>query len=54
VHKTDVTTRTRRRHRFCHVQVADRRLAVVEGKGGHRRIAPAANQLFDADGRDLW
>jgi site-specific recombinase XerD len=29
------------------VQVADRRLAVVEGKGGHHRIVPAANRFFD-------
>ena len=28
--------------RFEDVQVADRRLAVVEGKGGHRRVVPAA------------
>jgi len=33
--------------RFCDVQVADRRLAVVEGKGGHHRIVPAANRFFD-------
>jgi integrase/recombinase XerD len=32
--------------RFCDVQVADRRLAVVEGKGGHHRIVPAANRFF--------
>ena len=36
--------------RFCDVQVADRRLAVVEGKGGHHRIVPAANRFFDALG----
>src|SRR5258706_14401614 len=30
------------------VQVAGRRLAVVEGKGGHHRIVPAANRFFDA------
>jgi integrase/recombinase XerD len=27
--------------RFADVQVADRRLAVVEGKGGHHRVVPA-------------
>jgi hypothetical protein len=26
--------------RFQDVQVADRRLAVVEGKGGHHRVVP--------------
>jgi integrase/recombinase XerD len=36
--------------RFCDVQVADRRLAVVEGKGGHHRIVPAANRFFAALG----
>src|SRR5215470_5856283 len=39
--------------RFCDVQVADRRLAVVEGKGGHHRIVPAANRFFDALGACL-
>jgi integrase/recombinase XerD len=28
------------------VQVADRRLAVVEGKGGHHRVVPAANRYL--------
>ena len=32
--------------RFEHVQVADRRLAVVEGKGGHHRVVPAADRFF--------
>jgi integrase/recombinase XerD len=32
--------------RFEHVQVADRRLVVVEGKGGHHRVVPAANRFF--------
>jgi integrase/recombinase XerD len=32
------------------VQVADRRLAVVEGKGGHHRIVPVANRFFAALG----
>ena len=35
------------------MQVADRRLAVVEGKGGHHRIVPAANRFFDALGAYL-
>jgi integrase len=32
--------------RFGDVQVADRRLAVVEGKGGHHRVVPAAGRFF--------
>jgi integrase/recombinase XerD len=36
--------------RFEDVQVADRRLVVVEGKGGHHRVVPAANRFFDALG----
>jgi integrase/recombinase XerD len=36
--------------RLSGVQVADRRLAVVEGRGGHHRIVPAANRFFDALG----
>ena len=36
--------------RFADVQVADRRLVVVEGKGGHHRVVPAANRFFDALG----
>jgi integrase/recombinase XerD len=39
--------------RFCDVQVADRRLAVVEGKGGHHRVVPAANRFFAALGAYL-
>src|SRR6516162_3537647 len=39
--------------RFEHVQVADRRLAVVEGKGGHHRVVPAANRFFDELGAYL-
>jgi integrase/recombinase XerD len=38
--------------RFEDVQVADRRL-VVEGKGGHHRVVPAANRFFDALGAYL-
>jgi len=33
--------------RFGDVQVADRRLAVVEGKGGHHRVVPAADRFFE-------
>src|SRR5262245_63037573 len=36
--------------RFDDVQVADRRLVVVAGKGGHHRVVPAANRFFDALG----
>jgi len=36
--------------RFADVQVADRRLAVVEGKGGHHRIVPVADRFFEALG----
>jgi integrase/recombinase XerD len=39
--------------RFADVQVADRRLAVVEGKGGHHRVIPAANRFFEALGAYL-
>jgi integrase/recombinase XerD len=39
--------------RFCDVQVAGRRLAVVEGKGGHHRVVPAANRFFEALGACL-
>jgi integrase/recombinase XerD len=35
---------------FADVQVADRRLAVVGGRGGRHRIVPAANRFFDALG----
>jgi len=35
---------------FDDVQVAGRRLVVVEGKGGHHRIVPVANRFFDALG----
>jgi len=35
------------------VQVADRRLVVVEGKGGHHRVVPAANRFFGALGEYL-
>jgi Phage integrase family len=35
------------------VQVADRRLAVVEGKGGPHRVVPAADRFFDALGAYL-
>jgi integrase/recombinase XerD len=36
--------------RLSDVQLADRRLVVVEGKGGHHRVVPAANRFFDALG----
>src|SRR6516165_8869464 len=36
--------------RFEDVRVADRRLVVTEGKGGHHRVVPAANRFFDALG----
>jgi integrase/recombinase XerD len=39
--------------RFADVRVADRRLTVVEGKGGHHRIVPAANRFFEALGSYL-
>src|SRR5215469_11719147 len=39
--------------RFCDVQVAGRRLAVVEGKGGHHRIVPAANRFLEELGACL-
>jgi integrase/recombinase XerD len=36
--------------RFEDVQVADRRLVIVEGKGGHHRVVPAASRFFAALG----
>jgi integrase/recombinase XerD len=39
--------------RLEHVQVADRRLIVVEGKGGHHRVVPAANRFFEELGAYL-
>ena len=36
--------------RFEDVQVADRRLVVVEGKGGHHRVVPTANRFSGALG----
>jgi len=39
--------------RFADVQVADRRLVVVEGKGGHHRVVPAADRFFAALGACL-
>lgn len=38
---------------FADVQVADRRLVVTEGKGGHHRVIPAANRFFEALGAYL-
>ena len=39
--------------RFADVQVADRRLVVVEGKGGHHRVVPAADRFFEELGAYL-
>jgi integrase/recombinase XerD len=36
--------------RFDDVQVADQRLVVVAGKGGHHRVVPVANRFFGALG----
>jgi integrase len=36
--------------RFADVQIADRRLVITEGKGGHHRVIPAANRFFGALG----
>ena len=36
--------------RLADVNVADRRLFIVEGKGGHHRVVPVANRFFDALG----
>ena len=43
--------------RFTDVQVADRRLVITQGKGGHHRVVPVANRFFDALGaylHDEW
>jgi integrase/recombinase XerD len=39
--------------RFVDVQIADRRLVITEGKGGHHRVIPVANGFFDALGAYL-
>jgi integrase/recombinase XerD len=39
--------------RLADVQVADRRVFIVEGKGGHHRVVPIANRFFDALGAYL-
>jgi site-specific recombinase XerD len=39
--------------RFADVQVADRRLVITEGKGGHHRVVPVANRFFEALGAYL-
>ncbi|MEO8750644.1 MAG: tyrosine-type recombinase/integrase, partial [Allobranchiibius sp.] len=39
--------------RFADVQVADRRLVITEGKGGHHRVVPVAARFFDALGEYL-
>jgi site-specific recombinase XerD len=36
--------------RFVEVQIADRRLFVIEGKGGHQRVVPVANRFFEVLG----
>lgn len=36
--------------RLADVQVADRRLFIVDGKGGHQRVVPIANSFFGAVG----
>jgi site-specific recombinase XerD len=36
--------------RLVDVQVADRRLFIVDGKGGHQRVVPIANSFFAAVG----
>jgi len=36
--------------RFTDVQIADRRLVITEGKGGHHRVVPVASRFFDALG----
>jgi site-specific recombinase XerD len=36
--------------RLGDIQVADRRVFIVEGKGGHHRVVPIANRFFDALG----
>jgi integrase/recombinase XerD len=36
--------------RFADIQVADRRVFIAEGKGGHHRVVPIANRFFDALG----
>ncbi len=36
--------------RLGDVNVADRRLFIVEGKGGHHRVVPVANRFFDVLG----
>jgi integrase/recombinase XerD len=36
--------------RLADIQVADRRVFIVEGKGGHHRVVPVVNRFFDALG----
>jgi integrase/recombinase XerD len=36
--------------RLADIQVADRRVFIVEGKGGHHRVVPVANRFFAALG----
>jgi integrase/recombinase XerD len=39
--------------RLVDVQVADHRLVITEGNGGHHRVVPVANRFFDALGAYL-
>jgi site-specific recombinase XerD len=39
--------------RFADVQLAERRLVITEGKGGHHRVVPVANRFFEALGAYL-
>jgi integrase/recombinase XerD len=39
--------------RFADIQVADRRVFIAEGKGGHHRVVPIADRFFDALGEYL-
>jgi site-specific recombinase XerD len=36
--------------RLADIQIADRRVFIVEGKGGHHRVVPIANRFFEALG----
>jgi site-specific recombinase XerD len=36
--------------RFADIQIADRRVFIIEGKGGHHRVVPVANRFFEALG----
>lgn len=36
--------------RFAGIQIADRRVFIVEGKGDHHRVVPIADRFFEALG----